>query len=180
MKFRQLPIIRYYIRYACIFAFVGLPMFLLIAFARSIDPYEADDLLFMLFLSLLAIGMLLIFHFALFEKCFSYLIIEDEIVTWKCPLRKSISIPLADCKIIGLEYEDAYIKNEYAYIYFVTFPYSKENSKYYGKVKCKEGLIKFRYTSKLAEYMIKNYSDKTSYSLNKYYRDHKKDKTLYY
>lgn len=179
MKFYPLSVIRYYIRYLCIFLFICLPLFIFISSAISLYPYSIDKLLLVLFLFLLAVYMFLLFYFFFLEKCFSYLIIEEDMVTWKCPLRKSISIPFTDCKVIGLEYEDAYVKEVYAYIYFVTFPYSQENSKYYGKVKCKEGLIKFRYTNKLAKYVIANYSDKISYPLHKYYRDHKKDKVFY-
>lgn len=124
----------------------------------------------------LLFGICLI-QYAFWEKCFSYLIIRENFVVWKCPLRKSISVSCVNCYEIGLEYEDAYVKNIYPYIYFVSFPYSKENSKYYGKVKCKKGLIKFRYTNKLAKYVITNYPNKVSYSLSKYYRDHKKEKT---
>lgn len=179
MKFYPLSVIQYYIRYLCIFLFICLPLFMVTDAAFSRYPYSIDDLFLVIFLFLLAVYMFLTFYFFFLEKCFSYLIIEDSVVTWKCPFRKSISIPLADCKVIGLEYEDAFEKEVYAYIYFVTFPYSQESSKYYGKVKCKEGLIKYRYTNKLAKYVIANYSDKISYSLHKYYRDHKKDKVFY-
>lgn len=179
MKFKTLPIVRYYAGSLIIFLYFVLPsiFFLFMIFSDHI-PQEIKTELIAIIGVFLFLSICLI-QIGFWEKCFSYVIIKDDIIKWCCPLRKSIAITLNDCKQIGLEFENAYVKGVYPYIYFVTFPYSQENSKYYGKVKCCSGLIKFRYTNKLAEYLINNYSQKTSYALCQYYRKHKKDKWFY-
>lgn len=175
MKYYPPKIIRNYIRYLGLVLFIFIPLFLFVHIPRSFDSYEKDEILFTLFLFVLLIGSLSLFYVAFLNKLFSHLFIQNEVVTWKCPFYKSISISLSDCDEIGLEYEDAYIKNVYAYIYFASNPYSPETSKYYGKVICKNGLIKFRYTNELAKYLMENYPNKTSFQLCKYYREHRND-----
>lgn len=169
MKFKTLPILRIY-RWFLIIIFLS-PIVLAILLAKQLlEEFTFDNASLFTFYSIASVIGCVTFYTGFSEKLFAEIYIHDDQIRWKCILHRDIVIHMDDCINIGLEFEKSYYPLDYPYIYFVTYTYSAEISDEYGKIKSHDGLIKFRYTKKLAEYVIKNFYDKTTFALCDYYR----------
>lgn len=173
MKFHTLPIIRYYVTILVFLIFLILPSsFVTLGFVPSLFS-AADRTTWIIFSVSLLILSLAFIHFAFWEKCFAYIVVTEKEIIWKCPFRKSISITRKDCLRVGLEYENTTLPIKYPYIFFTSTNYPREEDPFIGKIRCKPGIIKFRYTKPLADYVIKEFAPITNYALCSYHRANK-------
>ena len=173
-KFKTLPIIRYYAGGMMLTLFLLLPTFIAVLIFSHIDMSAKGSIYGIIIACGLPIAGSVLIHVAFWEKCFATIVITDDAIVWKCFLRKSIKILRDDCMYVGLEYETSPLPLEYPYIYFTSFNYPDKSQKGTVKIRCKNGLIKFRYTQELAEYIMDEFSKKTTYAFCAYYREHKK------
>lgn len=177
MKFHTLPVVKYY---AGTMAFILLVLWPVGLFIWGWQEYQVTgDVRWFVLPGVLLLLCILLHQFSFWKKFYATLHISENEIVWKCPLRKSISISIEDCVQIGIEFEKTPAPLVYPYIYFVTYPYSKDTSKNYGKVKCRDGLIKFRYSNRIAKYVISKHNTKTSFALCDFYRKHKDHKVFY-
>lgn len=173
MKFYLPPIIRFCYRYVLIFILVILPLGLAI---HSFWHWsEIDDIVFHFAIGcLLALTGATLIHIGFWEKCFSVLILTDEVILWRCPLRKSRMILLADCVEIGAYTENANNGIPSAQIYFSDHKYPQRDMGKNGVMKASEHLIKFWYSEELYNYLVKNYPSEKTSCLISYRRQRKK------
>lgn len=172
-KFKTLPIIRFYVGGMMLILFLLLPVFVSILIFFNIDMSAEESIYGIIIACSFPVMGATVIHIAFWEKCFAFVTISDKTIVWKCLFRRSIKILRSDCKHVGLEYETSAMPFEYPYIYFASFHYPDKNYKGPIKIKCKEGLIKFRCTPELVEYVMKEFSEKTTYVLCSYYRENK-------
>ena len=172
MKFHTYPVIRYYAGTLSLLIFVILPVYIVLdALGRKTYPLS-EYIYFAIFVGIVAISCMTLFYFALLEKCFAYLVITENSITLKCPLRKTITIKREECISVGLEYETTPIPGEFAYIYFASIPYPSDGEKNVV-ARSKKNLIKFRYTPELGKYVIQEFAPITTYALCSYQRKSK-------
>lgn len=174
MKFHTHPAIRYYAGALSLLIFVILPVYMVLdAISRKTYPLS-EYICFAIFVGIVAISCMMIFYFALLEKCFAYIVITENAITLKCPLRKTITIKREECISVGLEYETTPIPGEFAYVYFASTPYPSEAERKKVVARSRKGLIKFRYTPELGKYVVKEFAPITTYALCSYQRISKK------
>ena len=175
MKFKTFALIRYWAAPLFILMFIVFPQILFLFFLSS-DWSIGEKLPLLSFAGILMLGGIALFHFDYWERCYAYLVITPDAIIRKCIFRRSIVIPRTECKFVGLEFETTPLPNEYPYIYFTSLNYPDRDNPGPVKIKCKEGLIKLRYTNQLAEYVMKEFSQITTYDLCSYYRKNKPKK----
>lgn len=86
---------------------------------------------------------------------------EDEIV-WRSPFHFALKMRLNDCVYIGVDDMDDDNKvipivrgDEVSYIYFSSEPFPNKYKHKINRLKCKKNFIKFAYSDKLCEHLIK-------------------------
>ena len=129
---------------------------------------EEDQLTcFLLGLILLVFGSILI-HFVFWEKFFATLEIRENIIIWKCPFRKTRSIPLDDCRVIGAcrEHVRNGIPSECIYISDIVLPTMATDLP--GALKRSRHIIKYAYSDRLCDYLIQKVPDKRTRTLSAY------------
>ena len=174
MIFYPISPIRHFYRYGMIFVLVGLPL-CLAASSNDWVIYEDRSAVVITCILLSLAGAVLI-HVGFWEKFFAVLILSENEVRWKCPLRKTITMKRAECITVGLECETTPVPGEFAYIYFASIPYPSKAERKKVVARSRNGLIKFRYTPELGEYVIKEFAPITTYTLCSYQRISKKQK----
>lgn len=172
MRFKTIPLIRYYAGISSIVIFFILPSILLLLSVFSTSIAAEDRLLFVIFTGVLFFASTVLLYTAHLEKCFACLTITDDMIILKCPFRKTVTIQRKECMCVGLVFEDTPIPFEYPYICFSSFPNTEQDNVGKGRIKSKDGWIVFRYTPELGEYVVKEFSKITSYSLCNYHRKH--------
>ncbi len=98
--------------------------------------------------------------------CCAILTIKEGCIVWKCPLHKTLTIAIEDCKYVGVEDSsanmrvsysqqlviDAYGRSDFfAYIYLSDKPYPEKYRHKASTAPCKKGFIKFSYSDELCE-----------------------------
>ena len=153
MKFStKKPLLVY--RYFCLLILIGIPLFLaLLACDRSLVKQEDIIIHVCVCLSLSIIGGILI-HKYLWEKLFATLIISNSAIVWRCPFRKSITLPFDKCNFVGVQKEESYNGLPYSFVYFSNKPYPTEYIGKINKLHCSEGFIKFWYSKNLGCYLV--------------------------
>lgn len=117
MWFYQPKIIRYYCRYLLVGIMIILPLFLLIL---SLDKHftSPDEIIYpIIILSFLTIFNFIVIQVGLWENMFSKIYISENEIIWKCPLRTTRQMLVAECVEIGgfLRYKDNGIPIETIY-----------------------------------------------------------------
>lgn len=175
MKFYPQPILRFFYRYGIVAILVLLPLWASIdALFHWTELYDKLIIAIPYFL-LSVLGSYLI-HIALWEKCFSVLILTDEDICWKCPFRKTRRINLADCVEIGAYVENANKGIPSEQIYFSDYVHPRGKMDKNGVMKASQHLIKFPYSDALGDYIMKSYPSKLTSSLSAFRRQRKQRK----
>ena len=169
MKFHPAPIIRYCCRYFFVALYILFPIYIMfgLTFNSAMTKEEDQAGWFLLGLILFLFGSLLI-HFAFWEKFFATLEITDDRVIWKCPFRKTQSIPLDKCVVIGACRE--HVKNGIPTecIYFSATVIPTIDTDLRGSLKRSRHLIKYAYSDRLCDYLLQKLPDKRTRSLGSY------------
>ena len=167
-KFHPPKIIRFYGRWMGLILFVGLPVALLLYVIRDVT---AEDQFTGIILcgALLICDLALLFFGGFWEKFFATVKIDDEAITWCCPLRKPIRIERRDCTHVGLAFESGMKMDTYAYIYFTSLDYPPSGKQKKITARSRDGLIKMRYTKELAQFAVSHFSRRVDYSLSNYH-----------
>lgn len=176
MKFHTYPAIRYYAGSLSLLIFFIIPVYMFLETINNKIYPLSEYIYLVIFAGVIAIGCIMLFYFALLEKCFAYIVISDNAISLKCPLRKTITIKRAECISVGLECETTPVPGEFAYIYFASIPYPSKAERKKVVARSRKGLIKFRYTPELGEYVVKEFAPITTYTLCSYQRISKKQK----
>lgn len=153
MKFKPMPIIRYYIRWVVLLILFGTLAMCIIPFKVSYQEMGLAYYFFIVLFFSMPCLWIYILHKELWEKIFATVYISSEEIVWACPFRKTRRIKSSMC-YIGVELEDSYIKADYPYIYFSTFPYPKEMEHKIDKMPCTNNFIKYRFHLDIAEYVL--------------------------
>ena len=162
MKFYTNPALRYFYRYACILVFVGLPLWMSSP-ACWHAVVEEDRMGYIILCWMIALCGAILIHVGMWEKFFAVLIVTEDEISWKCPLRKTKVIAVSKCVEIGAYIENANNGIPTEQIYFCDYADPQKNMGKNGVMKSSEHLIKFWYTYQLCEYLIKTLpEDKTS------------------
>ncbi len=170
MKFYTKPILRYCYRYLWLVVFCGIPAYLTIS---AIADYPAKNSLGLAIIcGILFVYMAGLTHYAFWEKFFASIQIDNDQVIWRCPFRKTRTLPFSECWI-GVELEDAHNGLDYPLVYFSRNPYPEKYRSRINKMKVSPDFIKFWYSEELAEYIIRNVASQKMGSLQ-YYRNMQK------
>lgn len=169
MKFHPAPIIRYCYRYFFVALYILFPIYIMFGLAFNKAMTNEEDRLgwFWFGLALFIFGSSII-HFAFWEKFFATLEITDDQVIWRCPLRKTQSMFLADCVVIGAcrEHVNNGIPSECIYISNTTTQMIDTDLR--GSLKRSHHLIKYAYSDKLCDYLLQKVPDRRTQSLSAY------------
>ena len=169
MKFHPMPIMRYCYRYLFIALFILFPIYIM--FGMTFNPTMVSEEkrlgFFLLGLVLLIFGWVII-HVGFWEKFFATLEVTDDRVIWRCPFRKTQSMLLNDCLLIGAcrEHVNNGIPSECIYISDTKMPMLDAELR--GSLKRSPHLIKYAYSDKLCDYLIRKIPDKRSSALSAY------------
>lgn len=169
MKFWPKPIIRYCYRYFFVVLFILFPVYIMFGMTFNGSMVREEDRLafFLMGLALFVLGALLM-HFVFWESFFATLEITQDRVIWRCPLRKPQSMSLDDCVVIGAcrEHVNNGIPSECIYISDKEIAVMDSNLR--GSMKRSPHLIKYAYSDRLCDYLIRKVPDKRTSSLSAY------------
>lgn len=174
MKFYPRPMIRYCIRYVALLLFVVSPFIILIN--AFLDVPSEHRIYVLSVVSFLCAGSWVLFYFALLEKLFATIKITNDMICWKCPLKKSYNIPISECIYSGVELEDSHNGLPYPFVFVSCYSYPLEYKSKINKLKCNDVFIKYWYSEQLCKYLEKSLPKGTSGALTAY-RLRKKHKT---
>ncbi len=169
MKFHPKPIIRYCYRYVFVALYILFPIYIMFGMTFNIAMTKMEDRLtcFLVGAVLLIFGSTLT-HIAFWEKFFATLEITEDKIIWKCPFRKTQSMSLDDCVVIGAcrEHVKNGIRSECIYISDIAMPTIDTDLR--GGLKRSRHLIKYVYSDKLCDYLIRKVPDKRTRTLGAY------------
>ena len=169
MRFHPAPIIRYCYRWFFIALFILFPLYIMfgMAFNRALTK-EEDQLLWFLTGAVFLVYGSLLMHFGFWEKFFATLEITEERIIWRCLFRKTQSMFLVDCVVIGAcrEHTKKGIPSECIYISDTPMPMMDTDLP--GALKRSHHLIKYAYSDQLCDYLIRKVPDKRTRTLGAY------------
>ena len=174
MKFKPMPMIRFYIRP------VILVLTALVIWA-STTPFlipEEEGLFLRIFSHIFwffcLFGWIYILHIEYWDKVFATLYISPEEIVWKCPFRKTIHLSTPGC-YIGVELENSHNKLDYEYIYFSKKPYPREKAHKINEIPCSDSFVKYRFHPDIAEYILKTLPKEQTKPLDYFYYKYKRE-----
>ena len=159
--------------------FVYLLIFVVTPLILSTPPFwnnivEADIGRYVLICWTLALYFAVLFNFGFLEKMFATLVLSDEEICWKCPLRKTRVLSISQCIEIGAYIENANNGIPSKQIYFSDHINPKKNMSNNGSIKASQHFIKFRYSEELAEFILKRYTTVNTDCLKQFVQAQKK------
>ena len=166
MIFYPISPIRHFYRYGMIFVLVGLPL-CLAASSNDWIIYEDRPAVVITCILLSLAGAVLI-HVGFWEKFFAVLILSENEVRWKCPLRKTRVIQISQCVEIGAYIENANNGIPTERMYFSTTPNPQIRMSKSGAMRESQNLIKFWYSRELCDYIIQTYPQEKTNLLSEY------------
>ena len=176
MKFKPMPFIRYFGRwYMLAMLLAGIAM-QIIPFKLTYEEHGIFKYFAHIFFFALSGFYVYALHKELWDKFFATIYISAEEIVWKCPFRKTIHLPVDGC-YMGVELENSHNKLDYEYIYFSKTPYPREKAHRINEIPCSDSFVKYRFSPKLAEYILKTLPKEQTKPLDyfycKYKREHK-------
>ena len=168
MKFKPMPIIRFFARWFFVFLLVAM-IFLCIAplIFISYEEYGLEKYFYFVAFGFFTWLYIYGLHKETWEKIFATIYISEDVVIWKCLFRKTRRIETSKC-YIGVEMEKSHNKLEYPYIYFSLKPYPFEMRHKIDKISCSDEFVKYRYDPDIAEYILKILPSKQTKQLDYY------------
>lgn len=110
------------------------------------------------------------------DRAFGRLLIYNDRVVFKCPLRITREIAKEDCNYIGVENYQALNRglpvvrgDETSFIYFSDTPYPEKYKNKISILKSKKGFIKFFYSDKLAIAVMEGFPEEKCYPVKAFY-----------
>lgn len=151
MKFYPPSILRYFYRYLFVFLLTGLPLCLAVYVFTAVEEGWIISVLCIF----IAFGGAILLHVGFWEKLFGTLTLSENEILWKCPLRRTRTIPVSLCVEIGayLENKGNGIPSEQIYFCDHSDPQICKN----GSMKASKHLIKFWYYDALCCYILSTY-----------------------
>ena len=167
MKFKPIPIIRFYIRP------VIVVLTALFIWANTTPFQMAEESIFLrifshIFWFVSMFGWIYILHIEYWDKIFATIYISPKEIVWKCPFRKTIHLPTSGC-YIGVELENSHNKLDYEYIYFSKIPYPREKVHKINEIPCSNSFVKYRFSPELAEYILRTLPKEQTKPLDYFY-----------
>ena len=168
MKFKPMPIIRFYIR-------PGVLVLTALHIWMCTTPFQIPDeegiflkVFWSVFCFFLLFLWIYILHTELWDKVCATIYISPEEIIWKCPFRKTIHLPTPGC-YIGVELENFHNKLDYEYIYFSKTSYPREKVHKINEIPCSNSFVKYRFAPELAEYILKTLPKEQTKPLDYFY-----------
>lgn len=169
----------YFLIHPPILTMIGI--FGLIYFAvTGVENYSVVEAIFLIGVAALcAIGSPIAFWY-IYQKDgslgFAFLKVYPDKITWMCPAYKSVTMYYDEMKYIKIEdcHKSAYHAmeirgDESTYIYMSDTPYPADYIGLVASIKCKKGTIRFKYSDKLCEELVKRLPDDKCISLKVFY-----------
>lgn len=110
------------------------------------------------------------------DRAFGRLLIYDDRIVFKCPLRITREITKEDCNYIGVEDYQALNRglpvvrgDETSFVYFSSTPYPEKYKNKISLLKSKKGFIKFSYSDKLAIAVMEGFPEDKCYLVKAFY-----------
>ncbi len=178
MTFYTKPEIRYFARPAFLFVIL-LPLVCFTVYADVLLPQAIREAtlagilgycFLLLVLNIGNVALTVVYWRHMHEKYWAKITFTNTEIIWRCVLKKSHRIRIADLRCMGVDLEEAHNGLDYPFIYFSKVPYLEKYRNKINRLSVTDDFIKFWYTEDLAAFLIANFPKEKSGAVQ-YYRE---------